>query len=67
MAKQRHTRLPPPYLKRIWLDDNVDRDRGVYPFSLPLFDRDGFELRFDRPITITARTSRQSSRPVTAP
>lgn len=52
MAKYRHTTLPPPYLKRIWLDPDVDFDRRAYPFSLPLFRDGAFELGFDRPITI---------------
>lgn len=53
MAKQRHTRLPPPYLKRVWLDPEVAVDRAAYPWCLPLF-RDGFELGFDKPVTIIA-------------
>lgn len=53
MARTRkHTSLPPPYLKRVWLDRERVPEGDDYPFSLPLF-RDGeFELRFDRPITI---------------
>ena len=51
MAKQRHTALAPPYLKRVWLDRTVDVDRRAYPFCLPLF-RDEFELVFDCPVTI---------------
>lgn len=50
MAKYRHTALPPPYLKRIWLDDAAIDRRG-YPFNLPPL-RDGLDLVFDRPITI---------------
>lgn len=54
MAKYRHTTLPPPYLKRIWLDHDAACDRAAYPYSLPLF-RDGtFDLTFDRPVTIIA-------------
>jgi len=53
VAKQRHTRLPPPYLKRVWLDPEIAVDRTAYPWCLPLF-RDGFELSFDTPITIIA-------------
>ena len=37
MAKQRHTALPPPYLKRVWLDPAAEVDRRTYPFCLPLF------------------------------
>lgn len=51
MAKQRHTALPPPYLKRVWLDPAAEVDRRTYPFCLPLF-RDGFDLGFDSPVTI---------------
>ena len=53
MARGRpHTNLPPPYLKRVWLDDDAVPDRAVYPFCLPLFRDPGFELAFDRPVTI---------------
>ena len=52
MARARkHTALPPPYLKRIWLDPEVEVDRSRYPFSLGLFGPD-FELGFDSPVTI---------------
>ena len=44
--------LPPPYLKRVWLDEEKIPDRDLYPFNLPLFRRPGFELAFDRPVTI---------------
>lgn len=53
MAKQRHTTLPPPYLKRVWLDPEAEVDRTAYPWCLPLF-RGEFELGFDKPITIIA-------------
>jgi predicted ATPase len=43
--------LPPPYLKRVWLDPDAEVDRDHFPFSLPLFHPD-FELRFDRAVTI---------------
>ena len=53
MARSRkHTSLPPPYLKRVWLDPAVEVDWSAYPFSLPLFRNRDFELRFDRPVTI---------------
>lgn len=45
------TRLPAPFLKRVWLDDAHAYDRAAYPFCLPLFAK-GFELSFDRAITI---------------
>ena len=51
MAKQRHTALPPPYLKRVWLDPAAEVDRRTYPFCLPLF-RDEFDLGFDSLVTI---------------
>jgi len=54
VAKYRHTTLPPPYLKRIWLDLPPDADRAAYPWCLPLFRTGAFELTFDRPITIIA-------------
>src|SRR3569833_2899525 len=49
--KQRETRLPAPYLKRLWLDPGMIADRTAYPFCLP-FLRDDFELNFSRAITI---------------
>ena len=44
--------LPSPYLRRIGLDPGRTIDRGRYPFDLPLFADDDFELRFETPITI---------------
>lgn len=53
MARTRkHTSLPPPYLKRVWLDPEAVPDPEAYPFCLPLFRDPDFELRFDRPVTI---------------
>jgi predicted ATPase len=49
--KQRTIRLPAPYLKRVWLDDALVRDAEAYPFCLPFLQK-GFELGFDRAITI---------------
>jgi predicted ATPase len=49
--KRRAIRLPAPYLRRIWLDLERVPNREAYPFCLP-FLRDGFELEFERPITI---------------
>jgi predicted ATPase len=51
--RNRPSRLPAPYLKRIWLDPERVPDRDAYPFCLP-FLRDGFELSFDRSFTIIA-------------
>ena len=45
--------LPAPYLRRVWLDPSLVPDREAYPFCLPCL-RDGFDLSFDRPITIIA-------------
>ena len=49
--KYRPTNLPPPYLKRLWLDPSQIEDRKAYPYCLP-FLGDGFEISFDKPITI---------------
>ena len=49
--RTKHTSLPPPYLKRVWLDPDAEVDRSRFPFSLPLFHPD-FELRFDQAVTI---------------
>lgn len=48
--RQRFTTLPPPYLKRIWLEEG-NGDSASYPLNLPLF-RHGFELNFEQAITI---------------
>jgi predicted ATPase len=45
--------LPAPYLRRVWLNPAEVTDLDAYPFCLP-FLRDGFELEFDRAITIIA-------------
>lgn len=49
---KKHTSLPPPYLKRVWLDEEQVPNRRDYPFCLPLFHDAGFELAFERPVTI---------------
>ena len=54
MARYRERRLPPPYLKRVWLDEEAVYDRAAYPYCLPLFGDGTFELAFDRPVTIIA-------------
>jgi predicted ATPase len=43
--------LPAPYLRRVWLDTSRVTDPAAYPFCLP-FLLDGFELEFDRAVTI---------------
>jgi predicted ATPase len=50
--KYNHTSLPPPYLKRVWIDDGQVPDRDAYPFCLPMFREPNFELEFDKPVTI---------------
>jgi predicted ATPase len=51
MRKQRISKLPAPFLKRVWLDDAKIESREAYPFCLPIF-QNGFELAFDHAITI---------------
>lgn len=52
MARGRQTRLPPPYLRRIAFRPDVEIDRSIYPFSLPLLRDGAFEMAFDRAVTI---------------
>lgn len=52
MPRYKHTSLPPPYLKRVWIDDEHVPDRDAYPFCLPMFREPNFELEFDAPVTI---------------
>lgn len=54
MPRYRHTSLPPPYLKRIWLDPEAEANWSAYPWCLPLFRGRSFELGFDKPVTIIA-------------
>lgn len=49
--RRTQTRLPAPYLRRIWLDREAVPDPEAYPWCLP-FLREAFELSFDRSITI---------------
>jgi predicted ATPase len=49
--KQRPIRLPAPYLRRVWLDEERIPRRDRYPFNLPLL-RDGLDLTFDSAITV---------------
>lgn len=51
MRSRRPTCLPAPFLKRVWLDGDHGFDRHAYPFCLPFLAK-GFELSFDRAITI---------------
>jgi predicted ATPase len=50
-GRKRPINLRAPYLRRVWLEPERIADPSAYPFSLP-FLRNGFELSFDRPITI---------------
>jgi predicted ATPase len=50
--RHKHTSLPPPYLKRVWIDEEKVPDREAYPFCLPMFREPNFELEFDTPVTI---------------
>ena len=52
MARSYQTRLPPPYLKRVWYAPPVGMDRSAYPQFLPWLRSGEFELSFDRPVTI---------------
>ena len=45
------TTLPAPYLKRVWVDQARVPNASAYPFCLP-FLKNGFELDFERPVTI---------------
>jgi len=47
----RTSKLPAPYLKRIWIDAMRISDPMAYPFCLPFLNND-FELGFDRAITV---------------
>jgi predicted ATPase len=49
--KNRLSKLPPPYLKSVWLDQSRVADATAYPFCLP-FLCDGFQLDFDQSLTI---------------
>jgi predicted ATPase len=49
--KGRQSKLPPPYLRSVWLDQSRVADATAYPFCLP-FLSSGFQLDFDQPITI---------------
>lgn len=51
MPKHRDTSLPAPFLKRVWLEPDRIAEREDYPFTVP-FIKAGFDLAFDKPITI---------------
>lgn len=50
-GRKRTINLPAPYLRRVWIDQSRITDAAAYPFCLP-FLSSGFELVFERPITI---------------
>lgn len=53
--KQRNTSLPPPFLKRAWLperDEESALDWNSYPLSIPFIHDGGFDLYFEKPVTI---------------
>ncbi|MBL9065033.1 MAG: AAA family ATPase [Sphingopyxis sp.] len=59
VRRSRDTRLPPPFLKRVWLPEDEAgtvawpdwADADHYPFNMPLL-RSGLDIRFERPVTI---------------
>jgi predicted ATPase len=51
VRRNRTINLPAPYLKRVWLESSRVTDAAAYPFCLP-FLSNGFELRFDRAVTV---------------
>jgi predicted ATPase len=51
MPRPRAPRLSAPFLRRVALDESRIENRAAFPFSLPTFQK-GFELEFDRPVTI---------------
>jgi predicted ATPase len=44
--------LSAPFLKRLWLEPSLITDRSTYPFCLPLFKDNEFEIRFNQSVTI---------------
>lgn len=51
-SRSRQINLPAPYLRRVWLDPKRIDDKTRYPFCIPLFKDDEFEIEFTAPITI---------------
>jgi predicted ATPase len=49
--KGRQIKLPPPYLRSVWLDQARVADAAAYPFCLPFLSK-GFQLDFEQAITI---------------
>jgi predicted ATPase len=52
MARQPETKLPAPFLQRIYFKPDAEFDRDVYPFNLPWLADPDFELEFTTPVTI---------------
>jgi predicted ATPase len=53
--KARTTSLPPPFLKRVWLPGDavkVESDWDSYPLSLPIIHSGGFDIKFEKSVTI---------------
>jgi predicted ATPase len=53
--KARKTSLPPPFLKRVWLPGDavkVESDWDDYPLSLPIIHSGGFDITFEKSVTI---------------
>ena len=51
MRKPAGTSLPAPYLRRLWLNPDVERPDD-YPFNLPWLRSGGFELDITTPVTL---------------
>jgi predicted ATPase len=51
MPRPRAPRLSAPFLRRVVLDESRIENRAAFPFSLPILQK-GFELEFDRAVTI---------------
>lgn len=50
--RQRGTKLPSPFLKRVLLLKEKMPEERRYPFNLPFFEMDEFEIEFTTPVTI---------------
>jgi predicted ATPase len=55
---RRESRLPPPFLKRVWLPERDEQewpewvDWDKYPLNLAMIDNAGIDIRFDNSITV---------------
>lgn len=53
MARQpQETKLPAPFLQRIWIKPDQEFDADSYPFNLPWLQDPDFELEFTTPVTV---------------